>query len=344
MVKLLKRNKTVKSVSKLQVGAAFVIIAIFIAVTFIFSLSKGSINISAGDIWNGMHGNVTQNAAVVFSVRLPRLLVAILAGAALAVSGTLLQAVMKNPLTDPGIIGISSAAALMAAIVSGLFPMLFYSIPIFGVVGGIIAYLLIYSIAWDGGVQPVRLILVGVALNLVFTGLTQAIASFSGGGANLTGTQSIVNGNITQKTWEDVRLLAIYTLVGLIFAIAVSRKCNLLLLDDKTARGLGINVDRDRFVVAVIGIVLASIATSIVGIIGFVGLLVPHIGRMIVGSGHGALIPFSALLGAWILLISDTVGRMAAYPYEIPAAVIMAILGGPFFILLLKVGGREYGS
>ena len=106
------------------------IIAIFIAVTFIFSLSKGSINISAGDIWNGMHGNVTQNAAVVFSVRLPRLLVAILAGAALAVSGTLLQAVMKNPLTDPGIIGISSAAALMAAIVSGLFPMLFYSKPV----------------------------------------------------------------------------------------------------------------------------------------------------------------------------------------------------------------------
>ena len=114
----------------------------------------------------------------------------------------------------------------MTAIISGLFPMLFYSIPIFGVVGGIIAYLLIYSIAWDGGVQPVRLILVGVALNLVFTGLTQAIASFSGGGVNLTETQSIVNGNITQKTWEDVRLLAIYTLVRLIFAIAVSRKCN----------------------------------------------------------------------------------------------------------------------
>ena len=191
-------------------------------------------------------------------MRLPRLLIALLAGAALAVSGTLLQAVMKNPLTDPGIIGISSAAALMAAIISGFFPMLFYSIPIFALMGGVIAYLLIYAIAWDGGVQPVRLILVGVALNLIFMGLTQAILSFGGGGANLTQTQSIVNGSITQKTWSDVRLLAGYTSIALILAVLVFRKCNLLLLDDRTARGLGVNVDRDRFMVAMIGIVLAS--------------------------------------------------------------------------------------
>ena len=229
---------------------------------------SGSIDISIKEIFDSLFGEMSQNAGVVYDVRLPRLLIALLAGAALAVSGTLLQAVMKNPLTDPGIIGISSAAALMAAIISGFFPMLFYSIPIFALMGGVIAYLLIYAIAWDGGVQPVRLILVGVALNLIFMGLTQAILSFGGGGANLTQTQSIVNGSITQKTWSDVRLLAGYTSIALILAVLVFRKCNLLLLDDRTARGLGVNVDRDRFMVAMIGIVLASVATSIVGPIG----------------------------------------------------------------------------
>ncbi len=344
MGKLLNKKKAARTISRTRITVAFILIVVLIIITFIASLMSGSIDISIKEIFDSLFGEMSQNAGVVYDVRLPRLLIALLAGAALAVSGTLLQAVMKNPLTDPGIIGISSAAALMAAIISGFFPMLFYSIPIFALMGGVIAYLLIYAIAWDGGVQPVRLILVGVALNLIFMGLTQAILSFGGGGANLTQTQSIVNGSITQKTWSDVRLLAGYTSIALILAVLVFRKCNLLLLDDRTARGLGVNVDRDRFMVAMIGIVLASVATSIVGPIGFVGLLVPHIGRMIVGARHGALIPFAALAGAWLLLFSDTVGRLIAYPFEIPAAILMSIIGGPFFIVLLKIGGRDYGS
>lgn len=344
MGKLLNKKKAARTISRTRITVAFILIVVLIIITFIASLMSGSIDISIKEIFDSLLGEMSQNAGVVYDVRLPRLLIALLAGAALAVSGTLLQAVMKNPLTDPGIIGISSAAALMAAIISGFFPMLFYSIPIFALMGGVIAYLLIYAIAWDGGVQPVRLILVGVALNLIFMGLTQAILSFGGGGANLTQTQSIVNGSITQKTWSDVRLLAGYTSIALILAVLIFRKCNLLLLDDRTARGLGVNVDRDRFMVAMIGIVLASVATSIVGPIGFVGLLVPHIGRMIVGARHGALIPFAALAGAWLLLFSDTVGRLIAYPFEIPAAILMSIIGGPFFIVLLKIGGRDYGS
>ncbi len=344
MKKMLKITKRGEKISSLQIGIAFFVITLLIVATFVFSLMCGSVEISASDIWKSLAGNVSENARVVYDVRLPRLIIAVMAGAGLAVSGTLLQAVMKNPLTDPGIIGISTAAALVAAVVSGFFPMLFYSIPVFAVIGGVIAYILIYTIAWDGGVQPVRLILVGVALNLIFAGLLQGIAAFSGGGANLTQTQAIVNGSITQKTWADVRLLVSYTVVALAFAIMLFRRCNLLLLDDRTARGLGVNVDRDRFVVAMVGIILAAVATSIVGPIGFVGLLVPHIGRMIVGAGHGALIPFSAMAGAWLLLVSDTIGRTVAYPFEIPAAILMSIIGGPFFIILLKIGGKDYGN
>lgn len=343
MKKMLK-NRGKKSVSAFRTVFAFVVITFLIIVTFVFSLVHGSIEIGMIDIWRSILGDVSENAQIVYDVRLPRLIIAVTVGAGLAVSGTLLQAVMKNPLTDPGIIGISSAAALAAAVVSGFFPMLFYSIPLVALVGGVLAYILIYTIAWDGGTEPVRLILVGVALNLIFMAFIQGIAAFSGGGANLTQTQSIINGSITQKTWADVRLLVSYTSCALIFAFAVFKKCNLLLLDDRTARGLGVNVDRDRFIVAMIGIVLASVATSIVGPIGFVGLLVPHMGRMIVGTGNGVLIPFSALAGGWLLLFSDTIGRTIAYPYEIPAAILMSIIGGPFFIVLLKVGGKNYGN
>ena len=250
-------------------------------------------------------------------------------------------AVMKNPLTDPGIIGISSAAALVGTLVTVLFPALFFSVPILSILGGLVAYLLIYSLAWDGGVQPTKLILVGVALNLTFTGIAQAISA--AGGGTFTGVQSIVSGNIAQKTWGDARMLAIYAGVALLAALCLCNVCNLLNLDDKTARGLGVSVDRNRFITAFVAIILASIATSVVGIVGFLGLLVPHIARHIVGSDHKVLLPFSILLGSLVMLLSDTVGRAIFYPYEIPAAVIMAVCGGPFFIALFKAKGGQSG-
>ena len=138
-------------------------------------------------------------------------------------------------------------------------------------------------------------------------------------------------------------MLAIYAGAAIIAALCLSNICNLLNLDDKTARGLGVAVDRNRFIVAFVAIILASIATSVVGIVGFLGLLVPHIARHMVGSDHRVLLPFAILLGAFTMLLSDTIGRAVCYPYEIPAAVIMAVCGGPFFIALLKVRGGKHG-
>lgn len=177
---------------------------------------------------------------------------------------------------------------------------------------------------------------------MTFMGVAQGLASMSGAGMSIT--QSIVQGNIVQKTWSDVWILAIYVGIGLLLSMFTLQTCNLLSLDDQTARGLGVNVNRDRFIVAFIAILLASVTTSIVGVIGFLGLLVPHVGRLIVGSNHKVLIPFSGLFGAGLLLLSDTIGRTVAYPFEIPAAVIMAMVGGPFFILLMKLGGKSYGN
>ncbi len=327
---------------KLKISLSFILTFVFLIALLLYSATTGSVKLGVTELLRGLFVEYDSNVAVVYDLRLPRIVVAILAGSALAVSGTMLQAVMRNPMTDPGIIGISSAASLVSSLTLMFLPQFFYLSPLFSIVGGLIAYFLIYTLAWDGGVRPVRLILVGVALNMTFVGISQGLKSMFGG--SLSQTQSIIAGNVAQKTWVDVKILAIYVGVFLFISLFTMKSCNLLSLEDKTARSLGVNVNRDRFLVALVAIILASICTSVVGVIGFVGLLVPHIGRLLVTGDHKFLIPYSALLGASLLLFSDTFGRLIAFPYEIQASVIMSVVGGPFFILLLKAGGKDYGN
>ncbi len=327
---------------KIKIVLSFILTILFLIVLFLYSVKTGSIELSLTDIYRGLFVEYNDNFSAVYDLRFPRIIIAMLAGAALSVSGVLLQAVMKNPMTDPGIIGISASASLASSLVIFLFPAFYYLSSLFSVLGGLFAYFLLYTLAWDGGVKPVRLILVGVALNMTFMGIAEGVKSMATG--NLTNVQSIIEGNITQKTWSDVYLLLLYAGIFLIVSLFLIRSCNILNLEDKTARSLGINVDRNRFIVALVAIILASMTTAVAGVIAFVGLVVPHIGRILVGSDHKHLIPYSAVLGATLLLLSDTIGRVLIYPYEIKAAVIMSIVGGPFFILLLKIGGKNYAD
>ena len=159
----------------------------------------------------------------------------------------------------------------------------------------------------------------------------------------MSGVAAIVNGNITMKTWDDVHTLVWYVAAGLILSMVFSGKCNLLSLEDKTARGLGVNVNTVRIVISCVAVLLASISTAVAGVIGFLGLIVPHIGRILVGSDHKVLLPFSMLLGAFTFLLADTIGRTVAAPYEVSASIIMSVVGGPFFIVLLRRSSK-YGS
>ena len=263
-------------------------------------------------------------------------------GAATATSGVLLQAVIRNPLADPGIIGINAGASLAAILVTAFAPALFYFTPLFAFAGGLVAFALVYSLSWKGGLSPLRIILVGVAVSAMFTGIASALDS--GTGSSMSSVTSIVDANITMKTWSDFWTLLAYAVVGLLLAACVWKRCDLLALSDKTARSIGVNVDRTRIFVSCIAVLLASISTAIIGPISFLGLIVPHIARLLVGSGHKTLIPFSMLLGAFCLLLADTVGRTIAAPYEISAAVIMSVVGGPAFILLLKKARDGYGE
>ncbi len=321
---------------------SFIITAVGLLGLFLLAVNTGTLKVSPIELFNGLFVEYDPNVATIYDLRFPRIFIAMFGGAATAVSGVLLQAVMKNPLADPGIIGVSSGASLAAVLITAFLPSAFFFTPFIAFLGGMVAFLLVYSLSWKGGLSPLRIILVGVAVNAMFTGLMSAFNS--GTGSSYSGAASIVNANITQKTWDDFGTLVVYVVVGIIASFFVCGRCNLLALGDKTARSLGVNVTRSRIVISVIAVLLASISTAVIGPISFLGLIVPHIARLLVGSDHKVLVPYSVLLGAFTLLLADTIGRTIAAPYEISAAVIMSVVGGPFFIILLRRSKENYGN
>lgn len=312
------------------------VLALLIFILALIAMKMGSISISYRELFEGLFVAYDKRVATIYDLRFPRIIVALLGGAALSCSGLLFQAVLKNPLADPGIIGISGGASLAASVISGLFPILYFSVPLFAFLGGLLAFVLIYSLSWKGSLDPVRIILIGIAVAAVFTGLESVL----GGLTDRTGVSVSVSG-LAQLVWSDVAMMVVYSIVGLVLALVLSPVCNLLALDDKTVRGLGVNVDLVRFVISVAAVLLVSGVTAVIGVVGFLALIVPHMARRIVGSDHRILVPSCILLGGFVLLLADTVGRCIAPPNEIAASVIMSIVGGPFFIILLKRGDRH---
>lgn len=334
MRRRLMRKAVHKDALKGLVGCLVLTLLIFALA--LIAMKLGSISISYRELFEGLFVAYDKRVATIYDLRFPRIIVALLGGAALSCSGLLFQAVLKNPLADPGIIGISGGASLAASVISGLFPILYFSVPLFAFLGGLLAFVLIYSLSWKGSLDPVRIILIGIAVAAVFTGLESVL----GGLTDRTGVSVSVSG-LAQLVWSDVAMMAVYSIVGLVLALVLSPVCNLLALDDKTVRGLGVNVDLVRFVISVAAVLLVSGVTAVIGVVGFLALIVPHMARRIVGSDHRILVPFCILLGGFVLLLADTVGRCIAPPNEIAASVIMSIVGGPFFIILLKRGDRH---
>ncbi|MDO4266357.1 MAG: iron ABC transporter permease [Eubacteriales bacterium] len=322
-------------------GLSFLVVILLLLGMIYIAINTGSLNVSMGELYRGLFVEYDQNVATVWDLRFPRIIIASLGGAALSVSGVLFQACMKNPIADPGIIGVSSGASFVAVLIAGLFPSLYFFTPLMAFAGGVIACGLVYLLAFKNGLNPLRVILVGVAVNAVFSGLTQAFNSMTGG--NLSGVASIANANISQKTWDDVYIITGYVVLGLVLAWILFYKCDLLSLSDQTARSLGINVTTTRIAVSLVAVVLAAISTAEVGVVSFIGLIVPHIARILVGSGHKRLIPFSALGGAFLLLLADTMGRTIAAPYEISASILLSIVGGPMLIILIRRSDKTYG-
>lgn len=318
-----------------RLAAVFLIFLVLAASGVLVSLMMGSVAIApqeAAAILMGADGST--HAQILWNIRLPRTLVAALVGIDLALSGAILQAIMKNPLADPHIIGISSGAGLMGILVLLLFPEHSALITPAAFVGAMGAAVLIYLLAWKDGIQPIRIILAGVAVSAFLgAGISALMILYSD---RVHNALMWMVGGLSARSWPHVAMLWPYTLAGFVLAVLAARHLNVLQLGDAMARSLGMRVELTRLLLTAVAAILAASAVSVVGLLGFVGLIVPHMARLVVGSDHRVLLPVSALLGASVLLYSDTFARVAFAPVELPVGIIMAALGAPFFLFLLR--------
>ncbi len=299
------------------------------------SVAFGTVSISLSEIFGIFTGaNEGGMYHIMMNIRLPRIITGALTGINLALSGAILQSVLKNPLADPGIIGISAGAGLFAMAVMILLPSYTHAVPPAAFTGAILTSLIIYLLAYDGGAHPLRLILAGVALAAFLGAFMTALMVFYSD--KVQGTVNWMAGSLSGRSWIHVRMILPYTVLGLFGAVFGSKYLNILMLGDDAARGLGLSVEKVKFIMTILAALLAASAVSVAGLLGFVGLIIPHITRLIVGSDNRLLIPFSAVFGAITVIFADTAARMVFSPYELPVGVVMAFLGAPFFLYLLK--------
>ena len=304
---------------------------------FFLSLIQGSVEISSAQIFNELLGASELDDTkrqILENIRLPRTIVAMLVGVNLSLSGAILQAVMKNPLADPHIIGISSGAGLF-----GIFVMMIFSdagalVTPAAFIGAMLAASLIYILAWKDGIRPIRVILAGVAVSAFLgAGISALLIFYSD---KVHGALLWMVGGLSARSWQHVEILLPYSIAGTFLAFLAARHLNILQLGDEVAKGLGLRVNLVRTILTAIAALLAASAVCVVGLLGFVGLIVPHTARLILGSDYRMLLPGAALLGAAVVMISDTFARTIFAPTELPVGILMAMLGAPFFLYLLR--------
>lgn len=332
-----------EKISVKRVGFIWTVLIILLVILSLVAIAVGSAGYSIGEILSALFSEEKSTIKIiVMNLRLPRLLLAILIGSSLSASGALLQSVMRNPLADPGTIGVSAGAGTAATTILLVFPHLTNSVPLFAFGGAALACFLIYSLAWKDGVDPTRIILSGVAINSVlgaYNSLLQLLHADS-----LEGVLAFMNGSLSGRSWAQVRVLAVYAGVGLVLAFLSIKSANMLQLGDEMAKSLGAKVSMIRICLSAVSAFLAAATVSVAGMIGFVGLVVPHISRLLVGSDYKAMLPTSVLLGAVVLLAADTVGRTIVPGMEIPVGIVMAVTGGPFFLYMLRKKGKVRGN
>ncbi|MEU0022913.1 iron ABC transporter permease [Streptomyces rochei] len=314
----------------------------------------GAYPIPVGDVLGsvvhrtGLGGTELDRVAesVLWNVRFPRIVLALLVGASLGCAGALMQGVFGNPLAEPGVIGVSSGAAVgaVAAIAFGLNFLGTWTVSVFAFVSGLITVLVVYAMSRSGGrTEVVTLILTGIAVN-AFAGALIGLFLFFADTAAVNQITFWQLGSLAQATWPKVLAVLPCAALGLGVAPLYARRLDLLALGERPARHLGVDVERLRIVLVLVIALLTAAAVSVAGVIGFVGLVVPHLLRMAAGPGHRFLIPGSTLLGALVLLAADLAARTVAEPAELPLGVLTALLGSPFFFWLLRRTRRRQGG
>ncbi len=328
-------------IDKKSVTIFSVLFALVIAL-FLISTGMGEMKIAPLTVVKVLFGYGEQmETLVVKSFRLPRIIIALLVGISLAVAGSILQGIIRNPLASPDIIGLTGGAAVAVVAFLAFFSdtnnSLTVSIkwmPVAAFIGATVVALLVYLLAWKNGVSPIRLVLIGIgisALMQAFTTLFMVMGPiYRASQANIW-----LTGTVYGSTWENVAVLTPIVLVLITVTIILARNLNVQELGDELATGVGSSVQKQRLILLLVGTALTGSAVAFAGGIGFVGLMAPHIARKLVGSAFGALIPVAALVGALLVMLADLIGRTLFSPLEVPAGVFTAAIGAPYFIYLL---------
>jgi iron complex transport system permease protein len=330
-------------------------LAVLLVGTMLVSSALGAYPVSLGELFQslfmkiGLGGESSVNPTtedVVWVIRLPRIVLGVVVGAALGCAGGVMQGAFGNPLAEPGIVGVSSGAMLGAAlqIVTGFSPLGPWTLPLAAFLGGLLAVVVVYSTSRSGGrTEVLTLILMGIALNALASAAIGFLA-YVADDASLRSLASWTLGSLAQATWGKVGVVAPVALIGVIGALSLSRTLDLLSLGDHQARHLGVNVERARVRALLVVALLAASAVAVSGVVLFVGLIVPHIVRALVGPRHRALLPLSILLGAVVVTLADTVARTIVDPAELPLGVVTALVGAPVFIWQIRKLRRIHGA
>lgn len=320
----------------------FVAIVFFIG-TFILSMVLGAADISIKEVWLALTTKSTEDQILIIrEIRLPREIAAILVGAALAVSGAIMQGMTKNPLADPGLLGLTAGANAALAITIAWFASANYLFLMLAcLIGAAVGATLVFGAGAvkKGGFSPFRIVLAGAAVSTFL----QAIAEGVGIYFKISKEVSMwTAGGLMGTSWKQLQLIAPFIILGITIAIFLSRQLTILSLSEEVAVGLGQKTALIKGFLFIVIILLAGASVALVGNMAFVGLMVPHIVRAIVGTDYRFIIPMSGILGAAFLLLADTLGRTINAPYETPVAAIIAMLGLPFFLFIVKKGGNAF--
>jgi iron complex transport system permease protein len=314
---------------------------VLIMLTILIGMGLGYSSVSFDRILPTLLGQGTfKEEFVLFSVRLPRIIITLLAGMALALSGAIFQGITRNDLADPGILGINSGAGVAITIFFLFFPIssgtFIYILPLVAFLGALLTACLIYVLSYNKsqGLSPIRLVLIGVGCSMALSGLMVVLIS----SAERTKVDFIAKwlaGSIWGTDWPFILAILPWLIVLIPFTLYKANRLNLLSLSDPIAIGVGLNIEKERIVLLITAVALAASAVSVTGGVAFIGLMAPHIAKALVGPRNQLFMPIAILLGGWLLLVADTIGRNLADPDGIPAGIMVAFIGAPYFIYLL---------
>ena len=333
MLNIKKNSKSYK-----VIVIAFLTILLIIGVLLSISIGSTKIPLSAIISTIKQGDNASKVYRIISFVRIPRTFAAVLAGCALSVSGVILQSVLNNSLASPSIIGVNSGAGLFTVLIAAFFPKYLHLTTIAAFMGAILAVLLVYFIAKKTGASRMAIILSGVAVSSFIGAMTDTVLTLKPD--TVIGRTAFLIGGFSGITIDKVSFAGGFIITAIMIAFILSYDMNILALGDESAKSLGLNITRLRFIYLILAAILAGSAISFAGLLGFVGLIVPHVARLLVGYVNRILLPVSALLGGIFTLLCDLLARVIFAPYEIPVGIIMSFLGGPFFIYLLVKGKR----